>query len=150
MSRTTSSRKKKKSAAEKIPRIPKRILSGREPMVERYTGKWQPLENVTRLATAEDLEKITVDAENALEEARYGIASSEPGGERIKWFGRVYELAQSIKNDHDQGHLGTISLDKAFSQACVHYIQPDGKPFTARSLRESLRQIQDKALGQPS
>jgi hypothetical protein len=117
------------------------ILSGKEPFPDSSVYA-QP-------ATEEDLEKITAEFDQAREDAEFEI-DQEPSAKRIKWFGKVWQLAESIKNDHDQGHLGGISLEKAFAQACAHYEKPDGESFTPGSLRESLRQREDKMHGQPS
>jgi hypothetical protein len=121
------------------PELTPDILSGKEPF---------PDSSIHTQPAVEDLEKFNA-GDQALEDAEFEI-DQEPSSQRIKWFGKVWQLAESIKNDHDQGHLGGITLEKAFTQACDHYEKPDGESFTPRSLRESLRQREDKMHGQPS
>jgi hypothetical protein len=66
---------------------------------------------------------------------------------RTVWHGKVHELASSIQNDFDQGHFGQISAERAFEQAASRHVRPDGRPFSAKSLRQSLRQLNNKLQG---
>jgi hypothetical protein len=63
---------------------------------------------------------------------------------REQWSGPVYALAQAIESRHRGGEFGELSLEKAFEWAANHYVQEIGKPFTARSLRESLRSKKER------
>jgi hypothetical protein len=137
----------RKKKPQSTPPIPQGILNGQIPLAERYRGKWQPVKSNTRPATAVDLAEVTAEGDEAMAEALAGIVLESKTDARMVWFGKVYEFAQFIKNAHDQGHFGNISPEKAFRQASEHYVQSDGKPFSTRSLRESLRQVDNKANG---
>lgn len=66
---------------------------------------------------------------------------------REVWRGKVYELAQQIEKDFEAGRIEARSLNAAFKIACQRYVRRNGRPFTAHSLRMSLRQFRDRQAG---
>ena len=136
MSRKPSSTKITRSG--RIPAVPRRILSGREPMAERYSGNWQSVESKARPVTREELERVTAKMDAAISD------SGDVAADRKIWPGRVYQLAQAVKNQWDEGEFGEISLEQAFKREAERYVRPDGRSFNPRSLRESLRRKADE------
>ena len=66
------------------------------------------------------------------------------------WRGRVWELAEKIKNDcQPEIDAGSITLNGAFKREASRYARPNGKGFTAESLRNSLNQQRNKQAGNP-
>jgi hypothetical protein len=63
------------------------------------------------------------------------------------WPGKAYELARQVRDDLRKAGKSTNELTAAFEQACGRYVQRNGKRFTPKSLREGLRQWEDKIKG---
>jgi hypothetical protein len=68
------------------------------------------------------------------------------------WKGSVTELALRVEADHKAGKITVNgvkvkSRDAAFQWASEHYHRASEKPFTAHSLRVSLKRWHDKATG---
>lgn len=91
---------------------------------------------VEAVRTAYDVKKAEIAAE------------SEAPAEPMIWKGPVYELARHIETIFRAGHLTANSSTDAFKRACKHYVQPDGSPFSAESLGQSLRQKRDAERGE--
>jgi hypothetical protein len=83
-------------------------------------------------------------------------ATSEPTPEPAKktWPGKVYELAQKVRDDFEQtSRLGRGSaayeraLTAAYQQASLRWKQKNGKPIKPKVMRESLRRKDEEAKG---
>ena len=77
-----------------------------------------------------------------------------PEPEREVWPGWGYELARKVRDAFEQtGRLDRGSaayeraLTAAYQQACLRYVQKNGKLFKAKVLRESLRRKDEEDSG---
>jgi hypothetical protein len=112
----------------------------------------KPLLDVTTTPEFEHKLRSEIDREIFRAEVRDALQPTYSGPKRPTlevWPGKVYELARKVRDDFDAGRVQANSLHDAFGQASKRYVQANGRHFTAKSLGESLRQKQNKDLGNP-
>ena len=67
--------------------------------------------------------------------------------EREVWHGKGYELALKVRGELGDDWRKPGRLTAALEQACRKYVQANGRRFNVKSLREGLRQVDDKEAG---
>ncbi len=59
---------------------------------------------------------------------------------RERWPHAEYELARQVRRELGADWEKRGAFTKALEQVCRRYVQKNGRPFTPKNLRESLRQ----------
>jgi hypothetical protein len=105
--------------------------------------------------TAEFEEKLLAEIshETLRAELRAALqpAYSGPGGQARKvWHDSIVELACKVRDDWEASRkVKAKTLNAALEQACARWVRPDGRQFSAKSLRELLRKRTSKINGDP-
>jgi hypothetical protein len=73
--------------------------------------------------------------------------SSAPAPVREVWLGKGYDLARKVRAELGADWTQPGKFTAALERACQRYVQKNGKPFTPKSLRESLRRKDDEKDG---
>jgi len=139
--------RKPPAGAKKIPPIPPQILSGAEPIAERYSGNWQPLETKKRTVTTDDLERVTAEMDSAMLNAEIGTARATGSSEPMIWKGSQRELAKYMVDLWREGKIEAESEQDVLRQTSKHFAIKKGQPLKPDSLRVNLRQKRDKDRG---
>jgi len=86
----------------------------------------------------------------ALRDALHPTYTGPEKPARPVWDGRVIELACKVRDDWEASpKVRAKTLNAALEQACSLWVRPDGRQFSAKSLRELLRKKAHKINGDP-
>jgi hypothetical protein len=145
------SRAAKKSDRSKTTKIPQRIQSGKEPLAERYTGNWKPVEMHQQPATDKDLEDVTNDMDKGLlpelfpgesEEVTTSASATKP----MNWKSTQRDLAATFDSLRSAGKIDARNEADMIRQIVKHFVH-NGNPMNENSLRINLQQQRDQLAG---
>jgi len=149
LAKKTSKSKTGLSSSPSIPPIPHRILSGDEPIAERYSGNWDPVDLNQQAVSEGDLEDATDKMDKALrpelffEESEPEIA---PAGGKIHWKSTQRELVSIMDSLRIAGKIEARNESDMIRQIVKHFTC-NGKPLDENSLRVNLQQYRDRIAG---
>jgi hypothetical protein len=114
-------------------------------VVTESDGKSSTFSSPTANSAAEHDANQRVLRKQLLDEAQLRVQVRS--AELEIWQGKAYELACKVRDELGADWTQPGKLTAAFERACLRYVQKNGHPFTPKSLREGLRQWEDKLRG---